>query len=179
MSIKIGSNELTSAGSATFNGTDLNKIIYNGTVVWAKGGAFMPDDDIALWGRTYSGGNITYKVASQGDADYIWITTNSPTEVVLQLELIWGGEVGSVGDTQHYQSTTQIFNWTLPAITVPAGENILQIPAITQTVAAPTLMPGSSSSAQILSDVLVKVHNLTTGDVSGNQVWNDGVVVNW
>ena len=62
MSIKIGSNELTSAGSATYDGTDLYKIIYNGTTVWTKGGTFMPDNDIALYGLTYSGGNITFKV---------------------------------------------------------------------------------------------------------------------
>jgi hypothetical protein len=179
MSIKIGSNELTSAGSATFNGTDLIKIIYNGTTVWAKGGAFMPDDDIALYDLTYSSGNITYKVASQGDSNYIWITTNSPVAVELQLELIWGGEIPSNEDPQHHQSATQIFNWTLPAITVPAGENILQIPAITQTVAAPNVIPGAGPTTKILSDVLVRVHNLTTGDVSGNQVWNDGVVVKW
>lgn len=179
MSIKIGSNELTSTGSATFNGTDLNKIIYNGTVVWAKGGAFMPDDDIALYDLTYSGGNITYKVASQGDSNYIWITANSPVAVELQLELIWGGEIPSDEDTSHHQSATQIFSWLLPAITVPAGENILQIPAITQTVAAPNVISGPGSTIKILSQVYVRVHNLTTGDVSGNQVWNDGVIVNW
>ena len=179
MSIKIGGNELTSAGSATYNGTSLNKIIYNGTTVWAKGGAFMPDDDIALYGLTYSGGNITYKVASQGDEDYIWITANNPVAVELQLELIWGGEIPSNDNSQHYQSATQIFSWTLPAITVPAGENILKIPAITQTVAAPNLVSGPGVSKKVLSNVYVRVHNLTTGDVSGNQIWNDGVVVNW
>lgn len=34
--IKIGSEELNNSGSASYNGTDLNKIIYNGTVVFQK-----------------------------------------------------------------------------------------------------------------------------------------------
>lgn len=40
--IKIGSEELNNSGSATYNGTDLNKIIYNGTVVapWHIGMGF-------------------------------------------------------------------------------------------------------------------------------------------
>lgn len=183
MSIKIGGNELTSAGSATYDGTDLYKIIYNGTTVWAKGGTFMPDDDIALYGLTYSGGNITYKLASLGDENYIWITAHNPyAEVELQLELIWGGEIKSdtVGTNQHYESATQIFSWTLPSFTVPVTEmGVIRIPAITQTVAAPNLKAGTSFSKQELLDVLVKVHNLTTGDVSGPQVWNDGTYVNW
>lgn len=181
MSIKIGSNELTSAGSAKYNGTDIYKIIYNGTTVWAKGGAFMPDDDIALYDLTYSNGNITYKVASQGDEDYIWITAHNPfAEVELQLELIWGGEIQSNEDTQHHQSATQVFSWTLPSFTVsvtPTG--VVRIPAITQTVAAPDVISGSGPTKKVLSDVLVRVHNLTTGDVSGPQVWDDGVYVNW
>lgn len=183
MSIKIGGNELTSAGSAKYNGTDLYKIIYNGTTVWAKGGTFMPDDDIALYGLTYSGGNITYKVASKGDEDYIWITAHNPfAEVELQLELIWAGEIESdtVNDNQHYESATNIFSWTLPSFTAQVTEmGAIRIPAITQTVAAPTLMPNGGYPKQILDGVLVKVHNLTTGDVSGPQVWDDGNYVNW
>lgn len=182
MSIKIGSNELTSAGSATYNGTDLYKIIYNGTTVWAKGGLFMPDDDIALYDLTYSGGNITYKVASQGDSDGIWITVhNLYAEVELQLELIWGGEIPSSEDTQHHQSSTQVFSWLLPSFTVPVGTlpGVIKIPTITQTVAAPDVISGPGPTTKILSNVLVRVHNLTTGDVSAPQVWNDGIYVNW
>lgn len=183
MSIKIGGNELTSAGSATYDGTDLYKIIYNGTTVWAKGGTFLPDNDIALYGLTYSGGTITYKVASRHDADNIWITAHNPyAEVELQLELIWGGEVSSdtVGTNQHYESATQIFSWTLPSFTVPVSAmGVIQIPAITQTVAAPNSVGSPGYPSQILSDVMVIVHNLTTGDVSGPQVWDDGAYVNW
>lgn len=183
MSIKIGGNELTSAGSATYNGTDLYKIIYNGTTVWAKGGAFMPDNDIALYGLTYSGGTITYKVASQHDSDSIWIATHNPyAEVELSLELIWAGEIKSdtVGTNQHYESATQIFRWTLPSFTVPVSTmGVIQIPAITQTVAAPTLGASSGYSSQILSNVIVIVHNLTTGESTNAQIWDDGAYVNW
>lgn len=182
MSIKIGSNELTSAGSAKYNGTDVYKIIYNGTTVWAKGGTFMPDDDIALYDLKYSDGKITYKLASKGDEDYIWITAHNPyAEVELQLELMWGGEIESesVGDN-HYQSATQTFSWTLPSFTAGvAAMSIIQIPAITATVDAPTLVPGAGSPKQTLSEVFVRVHNLTTGDVSVPQAWNDGFYVNW
>jgi hypothetical protein len=183
MSIKIGSNELTSAGSATYDGTDLYKIIYNGTTVWTKGGTFMPDNDIALYGLTYSGGNITFKVASRHDSDYIWITAHNPyAEVELQLELIWAGEIKSdtVGTNQHYESATQVFRWTLPSFTVPvAAMGVIQIPAITQTVAAPNLKAGTTYSQQILSDVMVIVHNLTTGEDMPAQIWDDGSYVNW
>ena len=181
MSIKIGSNELTSAGSASYNGTDLNKIIFNGTTVWIKGGSFMPNDNIALYDATYSYGLITFKLASQGDPDYIQITANNPVEVELQLELIWSGKINSdtVNGNKHYQSTVAGVRWALPPITVPAGENTLQIPASTQSVAMPNLVSGPGTSVQILSNVQVKVHNLTTGDVSGTQVWNDGTYVNW
>lgn len=34
MAIRIGDNVLNNSGTATFNGTNLTKIIYNGTTVW-------------------------------------------------------------------------------------------------------------------------------------------------
>lgn len=37
MSIRIGDNVLNNGGTATFNGTSLTKIIYDGTTVWQKG----------------------------------------------------------------------------------------------------------------------------------------------
>lgn len=183
MSIKMGSETLTSAGSASYNGTDLYKIIYNGTTVWVKGGTFMPDNDIALYDCTYSGGNITFKIASRHDSDYIWITTHNPyAEVELQLELLWAGEIRSdtVGTNQHYESATQVFSWTLPSFTVPVNAmSVIQIPAITQTVAAPTLVNSPGSSTRVLSDVTVIVHNLTTGEDLPAQIWDDGNYVNW
>ena len=36
MSIRIGDNVLNNGGTATFNGTSLTKIIYDGTTVWQK-----------------------------------------------------------------------------------------------------------------------------------------------
>ena len=183
MSIKIGSETLTSAGSASYNGTSLNKIIYNGTVVWVKGGNFMPDNDLALYGLTYSGGVINYKVASRHDADYMWITASSEVEVKLKLEFIWAGEIKSVtvGTNAHYQSTTQVFSWTTSEFTVPAAPmSVIPIPAITgQTVAATLVTSSGVASPYILNGPLVIVHNLTTGEDSIQQVYDDGTYVVW
>lgn len=183
MSIKMGSETLTSAGSAKYNGTSLNKIIYNGTTVWVKGGNFMPDNDLALYGLTYSGGVISYKVASRHDADYMWITTSSEVEVQLKLEFIWSGEISSttVGTNTHYKSATQVFSWTTETFTVPAAPmSAVAIPAITGQTVAATLTTGAGvTPPYIPNGPYVIVHNLTTGEDSIQQVYDDGSYVIW
>ena len=70
MSIKIGSETLTNAGSASYNGTSLNKIIYNGTVVWQKEVIGLIGANIKYTPR-YEGGVLKVDIE-----DIVWATTS-------------------------------------------------------------------------------------------------------
>lgn len=134
MSIKIGSEELTNAGSASYDGTSLNKIIYNGTVVWQKDVTGLIGANIEYTPR-YEDGVLKVDIE-----DITWATTSDEAfEVsgtfVADLE-VWAAVQSGPTTYTVYTGRTNV-SVDLGSVSVPANQSAYPCSFAKATVSVP------------------------------------------
>lgn len=128
--IKIGSEELNNSGSASYNGTDLNKIIYNGTVVFQKQETGMIGANIRYTPR-YEDGVIKIDVS-----DLIFATTSHEAFTVSG---VFSADIEAWASVQTGPTTfvtytgRQDVSVDLGSISVPAGQTSYGVSFPTKT----------------------------------------------